>query len=105
MFNGSGKGQSVLHATDLFTVNQLREVFKGATVDNGNAAQEQKHTEDFLAVAVPMKNAKADVTAAAIIYQSLSSMKMTQHYIIRLFAYTSAIGFLLTTFFFAFFSC
>jgi two-component system, OmpR family, sensor histidine kinase ResE len=55
---------------------------------------------DYLAVAVPVTNAKtAEIVGAVIMYQPSKSFDDLQLYVKRLFAFVSFIGFLMTTFF------
>lgn len=90
-------------AMDFFTVSELRQVFAGNSIDNQDHVEHQDGVNggvaDYLAVGVPIKDPQGQIIGAAVVYQSSSSLKQTQFYILRMFAYTSIIGFLLTTFF------
>lgn len=90
------------HSTDLYTDAELQRVFAGETIDksiNKSKIGRLKAGEEYLVVAVPLRNLQGSIAGATIIYQSLQSLEATQSYMLRLFIYVSIVGFLMTTFF------
>lgn len=90
------------HATDFFTEAELRQVFTGQMQKkqiNKSGISRFKVGDEYLVVAVPLKNLQGNIVGATIIYQSLQSLEATQSYMLRLFVYVSIVGFLMTTFF------
>jgi two-component system sensor histidine kinase ResE len=96
-------GLSGLRVSDFFSKEQLNQVFAGTALTSkipthSNGVLESKPA--YLAVAVPLKStADNKVIGATVVFQSLQSLEDTQFSVMKLFAYTSLIGFLMTTFF------
>ncbi|SFK92507.1 two-component system, OmpR family, sensor histidine kinase ResE [Paenibacillus sp. 1_12] len=92
-----------LHYDDFFSDVMLKRVFAGESIDNqivNSAGSRQPANSQYSAVAVPLMDAtQQNIIGAAILYQKAQSVEATQSYVIRLFAYVSLIGFLMTTFF------
>nr|WP_275900547.1 ATP-binding protein [Paenibacillus periandrae] len=92
-----------LQYDDFFSAVMLKRVFAGDTIDNqtvNSTGSRQQMNSQYSAVAVPlMDSTQQKIIGAAILYQSVQSVEATQAYVIRLFAYVSLIGFLMTTFF------
>ncbi|GAA4870468.1 sensor histidine kinase ResE [Paenibacillus vulneris] len=92
-----------LHYDDFFSKQDMQKVFAGQIIDNkviGKAGGKQRANNLYSAVAVPLKDASQQtIIGAAVLYQSTQSVEETQAYVMRLFAYVSLAGFLMTTFF------
>ncbi|MEK3914969.1 ATP-binding protein [Paenibacillus sp. FSL H7-0331] len=92
-----------LQYDDFFSAVMLKRVFAGETIDNqtvNSTGSRQQMNSQYSAVAVPlMDSTQQKIIGAAILYQAAQSVEATQAYVIRLFAYVSLIGFLMTTFF------
>ncbi|MEK3721738.1 ATP-binding protein [Paenibacillus sp. FSL H8-0034] len=92
-----------LQYDDFFSAVMLKRVFAGETIDNqtvNSTGSRQQMNSQYSAVAVPLTDStQQKIIGAAILYQSVQSVEATQAYVIRLFAYVSLIGFLMTTFF------
>ncbi|SDN88494.1 two-component system, OmpR family, sensor histidine kinase ResE [Paenibacillus sp. yr247] len=90
------------HASDFYTGAELRQVFAGQTISkqiNKTGLGRLKAGDEYLVVAVPLKNLQGNIVGATLLYQSLQSLEATQSYMLRLFIYVSIVGFLMTTFF------
>ncbi|MCS7462429.1 cell wall metabolism sensor histidine kinase WalK [Paenibacillus doosanensis] len=107
-FNQSGFSEEAgslddLHYNDFFSKQDMQNVFNGTIIDNqvaGKGGVKQRTNSLYSAVAVPLRDsAQQKVIGAAVLYQSTQSVEATQAYVMRLFAYVSMAGFLMTTFF------
>ncbi|WP_282935667.1 ATP-binding protein [Paenibacillus sp. RC67] len=92
-----------LHYDDFFSKQDMQQVFAGQIIDNkvvGKGGIKQRTNNLYSAVAVPLKDAsQQNIIGAAVLFQSTQSVEETQAYVMRLFAYVSLAGFLMTTFF------
>ncbi|MFC0214898.1 ATP-binding protein [Paenibacillus chartarius] len=96
------EGLKTFRASDFFSQAQLQRVMQGEKLSISPTAEAGSllHRESaYMAVAVPLIGATGSPLGAVVLYQSLRSIEDTQYYVMRLFAYVSLIGFLMTTFF------
>jgi two-component system sensor histidine kinase ResE len=98
----AAEGLATFRASDFFTKEQLRSVLAGQRTASrlpADGTGVMGNSAAYLAVAVPLRGPNGATLGVTVLYQSLRSLENTQFYVMRLFAYVSFIGFLMTTFF------
>lgn len=89
-----------LHAKDIYSQGELDRVLSGEKANKTFIGETPRGKGDYLAVAVPVIKADtSQILGAVILYQPLQSVEALQLYVKKIFAFVSAVGFLLTTFF------